>query len=110
MAIPTQHLNQKITIQEKTKAKNDKFEWVTTWVDKATIWCSVKQQYFRDFKETYGTALEDTTNFVVRYEQRFQLQNDMRVVYKGVNYEIVSILEGSYDRDFTTLVCKRVKK
>lgn len=110
MAIPTQHLNQKIIIQEKTQHKNENFEWVTEWTDKATIWCSVKQQYYKDFQQTYGTSLQDTTNFVVRYEQRFQLQNDMRVVYNGINYEIVSILEGSYDRDFTTLVCKRVVK
>lgn len=108
--IATQRLDQRIDIQTKTTTKNEFFEWVTTWETKHTIWCSVKQQYFKDFKESYGTALQDTTNFIIRYEQSFQLQNDMRIVYNNVNYEIVSILEGSFQRDFTTVVCKRVKK
>lgn len=108
--IPTQRLDRKISIQEKTTRKNEYYEWVTDWETKANIWCSVKEQYFKDYKESLGSVLEDTTNFIIRYEQQFQIDNSMRVVYKGINYDIIQVLEGSFQRDFTTLVCKRVKK
>lgn len=108
--IPTQRLDRKISIQDKTTRKNEYYEWVTDWETKANILCSVKEQYFKDYKESLGTVLEDTTNFIIRYEQQFQIDNSMRVVYKGVNYDIIQVLEGSFQRDFTTLVCKRVNK
>ncbi|ACN86327.1 head-tail adaptor protein [Enterococcus phage EFAP-1] len=108
--VATQRLDKRIDIQEKTTHKNEYYEWVTDWETKSSIWCSVKEQYFKDYKESLGTVLEDTTNFIIRYEQHFQIDNSMRVVYNGVNYDIVQVLEGSFQRDFTTLVCKRVKK
>nr|DAM14257.1 MAG TPA: Putative head tail adaptor [Caudoviricetes sp.] len=108
--IPTQRLDRKISIQHKTTHKNEYYEWVTDWETKATVWCSVKQQYFKDYKEALGTVLEDTTNFIIRYEQQIHIDNSMRVVYNGVNYDIIQVLEGSFQRDFTTLVCKRVKE
>lgn len=108
--VATQRLDKRIDIQEKTTHKNEYYEWVTDWETKSSIWCSVKEQYFKDYKESLGTVLEDTTNFIIRYEQHFQIDNSMRVVYNGVKYDIIQVLEGSFQRDFTTLVCKRVKK
>lgn len=108
--IPTQRLDKKIDILVKTTYKNDKFEWVTEWSVDRTIWCSVKTQYFKDYKEAIGTILEDTVNFIIRFDQRKPVTSDLRINYKGVNYEIISVLEGSYERDFTTIVAKRVKK
>ena len=107
--IPTQRLDRRIKILVSTKEKNENFEWVQVWKEEREIWCSVKQQYYKDYVESFGTRLEDTTNFIIRYDQNKPITNDMRVNYKGTNYEIINVLEGSYIRDFTTLVCKRVK-
>lgn len=107
--IPTQRLDRRIKIMTYEKVKNENFEWVQIWTEKFEIWASVKQQYFKDYQESFGTRLEGTTNFIIRYEQPYQITNAMRVQYNGVNYEIIDVLEGSYIRDFTTLVCKQVK-
>lgn len=107
--IPTQRLDKRISIMKQTKHKNENYEWVTAWEVDRTIWCSVKTQYFRDYQETLGTVLEDTINFIVRFDQRKPITNDLRVQYNGVNYEIVNVLEGTYINDFTTIVAKRVK-
>nr|DAT36908.1 MAG TPA: head-tail joining protein [Caudoviricetes sp.] len=32
-----------------------------------------------------------------------------RIEFKGKQYRIEDILEGSFDRDFTTLVCKQME-
>lgn len=106
--IPTQRFNERITILKMEKSKNEFFEWVETYVPLTTIWCSIKQQYFREYTETIGTILENTMNFSIRYEQRFELNQSMRIEFKGNQYEIVTILEGSYAQDFTTIVAKRV--
>lgn len=108
--IQTQRLDRKIEIQKMEKYKNEDFEWVETWVKDREIWCSVKQQYFSDFKESFGTKLEGTTNFIIRFDEKKPVQTNMRVVYNGKPFEIISVLEGSFIRDFTTIVGKLVKE
>lgn len=106
--IKVSKFNERITILKMTKKKNEFFEWVETYEPMTTIWCSIKQQYFREYVESVGTILENTMNFSIRYEQRFELDQSMRVRFKGNDYEIVTILEGSFDRDYTTIVAKRL--
>lgn len=106
--IPTNKFNERITFLKLEKHKNEYFEWVEEYVPLATIWCSIKQQYFREYVESIGTVLENTMNFSIRYDQRFEINQSMRIEFKGNQYEIINILEGSYARDFTTIVAKRV--
>lgn len=107
--IPTQRLDKRISIMKKTQHKNENYEWVTSWEIDRTIWCSVKTQYFRDYEKALGTVLENTVNFIVRFDQSKPITNDLRVQYNGQNYEIIDVLEGTYIRDFTTIIAKLVK-
>jgi SPP1 family predicted phage head-tail adaptor len=107
--IQTQRLDRRIDILKYTKTKNEFFEWVETWEKERAVWCSVKQQYFRDYQETFGTKLENTVNFIVRYETGLYFDNSKRISYNGKTFEIINILEGSFARDFTTIVAKQVK-
>lgn len=107
--IPTQRLDRRIDILKFTKTKNEYFEWIEEWSVEKQVWCSVKQQYFKDYQETFGTALENTVNFIVRYETGLYFDNTKRISYGGKTFEIINILEGSYARDYTTIVAKQIK-
>lgn len=106
--IPTQRLDKRLEILTFTKTKNEYFEWVETWTTERKVWGSVKQQYFRDYQETFGTTLQNTTNFIVRYETGKYFDNSKRILLDGRTYAIEDILEGSYARDFTTIIAKEV--
>lgn len=101
-------LDRRIDILERTETKNEYYEIIYEWTTKKTIWCSVKQQYFRDYQDTYGTTLQNTVNFIIRYDAGQFVNKENHILFKGNQYRIEDILEGSFDRDFTTLVCKRV--
>lgn len=107
--IKTQDLDRRIDILVSAKVKNEYFEWVEVWESARTVWCNVKQQYFRDYQETFGTKLENTVNFIVRYETGLNFTTSNRIGYQGKTFEIISILEGSSTTDFTTIVAKQVK-
>lgn len=108
--IKTQRLDRRISILNHTAHKNEYFEWIEDWEIERTIWCSVKQQYFKDYQETFGTVLENTTNFIVRYDTGKYIDISKRILFNNRTYEVINILEGSFDRDFTTIVAKEVKE
>lgn len=107
--IPVQRLDRRISILENTPTKNEYFEWVDNWVELRRVWCSVKQQFFKDYQETFGTKLENTTNFIVRYDTGKYFNTSQHIMFQNKTYEIINILEGSFDRDFTTIVAKQVE-
>lgn len=107
--IPVQKLDKRISVLGKHEHKNEYFEWVVDYTEERKVWCSVKQQYFREYQETFGTLLENTTNFIVRYDTGKYFDITKRIVFQSKTYEIINILEGSYDRDYTTLVAKQVE-
>ena len=108
--ITVQRLDRRIQILKQEQTKNEFFEIINGWVPIKTIWCSVKQQYFKDYQQTFGTTLENTTNFIIRYDSGKYVTVGNRVMFKNRMYRIINILEGSFDRDFTTLVCQEVEE
>lgn len=107
--IATQRLDRRIQLLNQENTRNEYFEVVMTWTPVKTIWCSVKQQYFKDYQQTFGTTLKNTTNFIVRYDTGKSISLDQRIRFNNVDYRIIDILEGSFDRDFTTLVCSQAE-
>lgn len=107
--IKTARLDKRIKILKETSIKNEYYEIVTQWIEERQVWCSVKQQYFKDYVTSYGTNLMNTTNFIVRYETGQLISKANRIEFNGKQYRIDDILEGSFDRDFTTLICKQME-
>lgn len=108
--ITVQRLDRRIQILKQEQTKNEFFEIINCWVPIKTIWCSVKQQYFKDYQQTFGTTLENTTNFIIRYDSGKYVNVGNRIMFNNRMYRIINILEGSFDRDFTTLVCQEVEE
>ncbi|UVX34517.1 MAG: head-tail joining protein [Bacteriophage sp.] len=108
--ILTSRLDRRIEILAHQKHRNEYFEVIMEWVPIRKVWCSVRQQYFKDYQQTFGTTLENTTNIIVRYDTGKNITIANRVRLNGIDYRIINKLEGSFDRDFTTLVCKQVEE
>ncbi|MGM0259370.1 phage head closure protein [Enterococcus sp. AZ102] len=75
-----------------------------------SCWASVRSQMLKDKVATIGTILENTITFVIRYEQVAKLQNTMKISWNNKKFEIVSIDEGYFKSDFTTIIAKEVSK
>lgn len=73
-------------------------------------WASVRSQMLKDKISTIGTVLENTITFIIRFEQVAKLQNTMKIKWNNKKFEIISIDEGYFKRDFTTIIAKEVTK
>lgn len=73
-------------------------------------WASARSQMLKDKIASIGTVLENTITFIIRFEQVAKLQNTMKISWNNKKFEIISIDEGYFKRDFTTIIAKEVVK
>ena len=83
-------LDRKIIIQQQTTTKNAYGETIISWSDLTPMWAEVKQQSAREAWEA-GKVSEIEMMFRIRY--RSDIDNTMRIVYDGVNYDITGVRE-----------------
>lgn len=67
------------------------------------------KQTLRDVRNSLGTVYEDTIQFNVRQIQRFEIKNDMKILFEDRLYSIEDILPTSKRIDLQTIVAKLVK-
>lgn len=65
-------------------------------------WANVRSQMLKDVLASVGTILEGTLTFIIRYDQDYELTNDMKVAWK-TRVKIISINEGTAFKDYTTI-------
>ncbi|MDN6002624.1 MAG: phage head closure protein [Enterococcus sp.] len=108
--IQTSNLNQRIEfIKEKIEKDGDGQPVI---ISKTIFfcWASVQTQRLSDAKAAIGTVLEGTLTFIIRYQQKQELKNDMKVKWLGKIFEIITITKGEFAKDFTTVIAKEVQK
>lgn len=108
--IQTNDLNQRIDFTKDTTVKDEDGQLVTTPETVFSCWASVQTQRLSDVKASIGTVLEGTLTFIIRYQQKAELENDMKVKWKGKTFEIITITKGEFAKDFTTVIAKEVQK
>lgn len=108
--IQTGNLNQRIKFVRDTRVKDEDGQLVTTPETVFSCWASVQTQRLSDVKASVGTALEGTLTFIIRYQQKAELENDMKVKWRGKLFEIITITKGEFAKDFTTIIAKEVSK
>ena len=74
------------------------------------MWTAISFEELSDVKASIGTVLEGTLTFIIRYQQKVELENDMKVKWKGKTFEIITITKGEFAKDFTTVIAKEVQK
>jgi SPP1 family predicted phage head-tail adaptor len=108
--IQTNDLDQRIEFVQDTTVKDEDGQLVTTYETVFSCWASVQTQRLSDVKASIGTVLEGTLTFIIRYQQKAELENDMKVKWKGKTFEIITITKGEFAKDFTTVIAKEVQK
>nr|WP_308545955.1 phage head closure protein [uncultured Lachnoclostridium sp.]DAD73103.1 MAG TPA: Putative head tail adaptor [Siphoviridae sp. ctRRO23] len=108
--IQTSDLSQRIDFIKDTTVKDEDGQLVTTPETVFSCWSCVQTQRLSDVKTSIGTALEGTLTFIIRYQQKSELTNDMKVRWKGKTFEIITITKGEFAKDFTTVIAKEVSK
>ncbi|MDT2675046.1 phage head closure protein [Enterococcus dongliensis] len=108
--IQTSDLSQRIDFIKDTTVKDEDGQLVTTPETVFSCWASVQTQRLSDVKASIGTVLEGTLTFIIRYQQKAELENDMKVKWKGKTFEIITITKGEFAKDFTTVIAKEVQK
>jgi len=108
--IQTNDLDQRIEFVQDTTVKDEDGQLVTTPETVFSCWASVQTQRLSDVKASIGTVLEGTLTFIIRYQQKAELENDMKVKWKGKTFEIITITKGEFAKDFITVIAKEVQK
>ncbi|TNW83643.1 phage head closure protein [Enterococcus faecium] len=108
--IQTSDLSQRIDFIKDTRVKDEDGQLVTTPETVFSCWASVQTQRLSDVRTSVGTALEGTLTFIIRYQQKGELENDMKVKWRGKLFEIITITKGEFAKDFTTIIAKEVSK
>lgn len=108
--IQTNDLDQRIEFVQDTTVKDEDGQVVVTPITVFSCWSSVQTQRLSDVKASIGTVLEGTLTFIIRYQQKAELENDMKVKWKGKTFEIITITKGEFAKDFTTVIAKEVQK
>lgn len=102
-----------ITIMRATTAKNDLFEDVNTFTEYLRIGCTLSQPTSaRQFQESNSDTTASLNNDIIEATIYYSDMTSTitirdRAVLNGINYEIVSVDYGDFDRRTITLVLRR---
>ena len=99
-------LRHRVTIQQKSVARNSYGEEVITWADVDTVWASVEPLRGREFIEMRRAGAEVTTRIRMRY--RSGIAPEMRVVYGSHTYDIKSVVHVEERQRELHLMCREV--
>jgi len=80
-------LNQRLTIQQATVARDTYGAEIQTWATYATVWASKKHNVSREFYSAQKINAEVTDLFIIRY--RSTITTKMRISYNGRTYGIL---------------------
>lgn len=100
-------MNHRITLLSRATGTNAAGRPINDWTDDATIWADVRFQ--SGAEAIRGGAESSIVKISVRIRTRPDVNGSMRIRYKGVEYDIKSVLPDNNDRQFAFLVCESFK-
>lgn len=80
-------LSERLTLQQRSSSVDAAGQRVHAWADVATVWASVKVKSARDFSA--ADAPQASSMVSIRIRNRAGVTGTMRVVWRGVTYDIV---------------------
>ena len=86
-------LDQRITFQQKVVTRTDIGGEATTYTDVCTVWAEAIPLRGREFFAAQSQQQAVDVRF--RLRRRADLAGDMRLLWRGVLYDIVSIIPGT---------------
>lgn len=107
--VNTGDLNERIVFIKKENSKDGFGENIVLEETIHECYACVQEQFLNDVKSTIGTVLEDTTTFIIRYQQREKITRTMRIKWREQEYEIEKINPDPRKRQFTTIIAKVIE-
>lgn len=96
------HFKNRIEIVEETSGgilPDDKEEKVFT-----KAWADIRTMKGTEYNMASHTGNVDTSRFIIRYKKG--IRHDMKIIYKGLKYEIESITNDNEDNYTLTIIAK----
>ena len=78
----------RITIETISETENDMGDVLINWITFKTAWSMIKTVRGNEFVEAASTQGERIVRFIIRYTAG--ITNDMRIIYDGRIFEIIS--------------------
>lgn len=75
----------------------------------ATPYCEVSKTTIKEFREQDLEARREAINFIIRYQQRVEIESGMQVEFKNKVYEIKNIETDYQDLERIMLKCEVVE-
>lgn len=101
-----EELKHRITLQLFTTVVNENGFEVETWGDFKTLWASVTNLHGREYFAAAAVKAENTVKFTIRYTEG--IDESMRILFKGKQYNISSIDNIKYDNKFIEIKAMEV--
>lgn len=100
------NLRNRIVVQDKSVTQNAYGEEVITWTAVASVWAAIEPLMGREFMAAQQVQAEVTTRIRLRYISG--LAPEMRVLFGGRVFEILSVQHVYERRRELILMCKEV--
>lgn len=98
-------LKHRVRIEQRVKSRNTLGEVTYVWSLLLTVWAQSSPLRGRDFFAAAQLQSEITTRFRIRY--RTGIDETMRLVWRGVNYDIKGPpIEVNGEREWIDLMCR----
>ncbi len=75
-------LTERIKFKKTKRVKDEDGQMVDSEETVFECWANVRSQMLKDVLASVGTILEGTLTFIIRYDQDYELTNDMKVAWK----------------------------
>ncbi|GGH83564.1 SPP1 family predicted phage head-tail adaptor [Pullulanibacillus pueri] len=100
-------LNERITFNAKKTVKVNGIA-TTQNVAVATVWAKVITQKLSDRMANIGNEVVNTTSFVIREQQDFEIDNKMTVSWGDDSYQIKDITPDTTKKEWKVIICEVV--
>lgn len=106
-------LNNRCDVIDIKRIKNDEGKTVDVETIVNTIYCEVLKSSIKEFTNSRnasspsGIDMRKTTlNLIVRYQQRIEIESDMKIGFKGHTYKVIVVEPNHQDQDYTMIGCE----
>lgn len=99
-------LNNRVQIIGVKRVKNDEGKMVDVETVINTIYCEVIKTTIKEFTKQDIDIRKNTLNLLVRYQQRVEIESDMKVKFKNHTYKITMVEPNHQEQDYTLLGCE----
>ncbi|MGB9813526.1 MAG: phage head closure protein [Thermovenabulum sp.] len=99
-------MRHRITLQKKMNIVDADGFTTQQWQDVATVWAAVENLHGREYWEAAAVQAENTVKFTIRY--RPDVDQTMRILFKGKVYNILSVDNIKYRNEFIEIKAREL--